>query len=370
MTSIFSSSWMCRLCGREACAECFEQVKDLTEDKPGASQAEIAALQARREKHAHSNPFFLSCTRRNEHHAKDFSPMSRFCKAELAQAIKDMEAMLREPDTDALPDAGPINPLLQVEQAQESGGTLSSAQAPDSQIGGEASASAPEPSISSAPQHGISQDGVFHSESVPVTASSASQVAEPPLSAPVAPPSIDQNSAPSSEIPSHPTTTITDSQLTEEVFRPLWAKGDPIVVTELLSKFQIQWTPEYFVQKYTSQSCLILECQSDVNKRVTVGEFFSWFGKYEGRVECWKLKVRSLSAIPDTRLVCISRIGHHQQTLRLHFLNCLRISVGLYPCPIMFVGMEPSILPHISLVIRLHRIWVSIAVTTNQSATY
>lgn len=290
MTSIFSSSWMCRLCGREACAECFEQVKDLTEDKPGASQAEIAALQARREKHAHSNPFFLSCTRRNEHHAKDFSPMSRFCKAELAQAIKDMEAMLQEPDNDALPDAGSIDPLLQVEQAQANGGTLSSAQVSDSQIGGEASASALEPLISSAPQHGLSQDGVFHSESASATAPSALQVAELPLSAPVMPPSVDQSSTVPSEIPSHPTTTIADSQLTEEVFRPLWAKGDPIVVTELLSKFQIQWTPEYFVEKYTSQSCLILECQSDVNKRVTVGEFFSWFGKYEGRVECWKLK--------------------------------------------------------------------------------
>lgn len=290
MTSIFSSSWMCRLCGREACAECFEQVKDLTEDKPGASQAEIAALQARREKHAHSNPFFLSCTRRNEHHAKDFSPMSRFCKAELAQAIKDMEAMLQEPDNDALPDAGPIDPLLQVEQAQANGVTSSSAQVSDSQIGGEASALVPEPLISSAPQHGLSQDGVFNSESALITASSASQVTEPPLSASVVPPSADQNSAPSSEIPSHPTTTIADSQLTEDVFRPLWAKGEPIVVTELLPKFQIQWTPEYFVEKYTSQSCLILECQSDVNKRVTVGEFFSWFGKYEGRVECWKLK--------------------------------------------------------------------------------
>ncbi|KAG0698870.1 hypothetical protein DFH29DRAFT_80552 [Suillus ampliporus] len=93
-------------------------------------------------------------------------------------------------------------------------------------------------------------------------------------------------------MPSHPITTMPDSQLMEEVFRPLWAKGDPIVVTELLSKFQIQWPPTYFVQKHNSQSCLILECQSDVNKRVTVGEFFPWFGKYEGRVEveCWKLK--------------------------------------------------------------------------------
>jgi hypothetical protein len=71
------------------------------------------------------------------------------------------------------------------------------------------------------------------------------------------------------------------------------------------------------------------------------------------------------SVIPDTTLVCVSRIGHHRRISRLHFLNFLRISVGLYPCPIMFAGMGPSILPHISLVIRLHQIWVSIAMTTN-----
>jgi lysine-specific demethylase 3 len=281
MTSIFSSSWMCRLCGREACAECFEQVKDLTEDRPGATQSEIVSLQARREKHAHSNPFFLSCTRRNEHHAKDFSPMSRFCKVELAQAIKDMEVILKEPDLDALPVVGAIDPLLQAEQ---SNGTTSF-EAAGSQNGGEKSAPAGEPPHPSAPSSSPSQAGFSHPQSE-VPAPSDSQVVEPP--APTVLPPADTSS---SEIPSHSTITVIDSQLTEDIFRPLWAKGEPIVVTGLLPKFQIQWTPEYFVQKYSSQSCLILECQTDVNKRVTVGEFFSWFGKYEGRVECWKLKV-------------------------------------------------------------------------------
>lgn len=265
-------------------------MKDLTEDRPGATQSDIASLQARREKHAHSNPFFLSCTRRNEHHAKDFSPMSRFCKAELAQAIKDMEVMLKEPDVDALPVVGAIDPSLQTGQSNGtvSGDGSSSIQVTDSQIGGEKFASAAEPSLPSSTLSGPSQAGISHPESVPVPTSSVSQVVEPSSSDPRVSLSADY---PSSEIPSHPTVTISDSQLTEEFFRTLWAKGEPIVVTDLLPKFKIQWTPEYFMQKYNSQSCLILECQTDVNKRVTVGEFFSWFGKYEGRVERWKLKV-------------------------------------------------------------------------------
>ncbi|KIJ70383.1 hypothetical protein HYDPIDRAFT_172215 [Hydnomerulius pinastri MD-312] len=290
MTSIFSCSWMCRLCGREACAECFEQVKDLTEDKPGATQAEIAALQARREKHAHSNPFFLSCTRRNEHHAKDFSPMSRFCKSELAQAIKDMEAVLEQPDVDALPVIGAIDPALQNGQSESSGTSIGASNVPPTNPVNSDTPAAPtlDPTLAqTAPTAGAAQ-GAEPTTTAASTGdqsngtSANSETQGPPASGPTP--------AEPPELPFHPTTTIADSELTEEMFRPLWSKGDPIVVTGLLSKFQIQWTPEYFLQKYNAQSCLILECQSDVNKRVTVGEFFSWFGKYEGRVECWKLK--------------------------------------------------------------------------------
>ena len=110
MTSISSSSWMCRLCGREACAECFSKVRELTQYRPGASDSEIAALQAKRESHAHTNPFFLSCTRRNEHQYSDFSPVSRFDKTELEGVVESMEKLLQEETTASAPVlvAGPV----------------------------------------------------------------------------------------------------------------------------------------------------------------------------------------------------------------------------------------------------------------------
>jgi lysine-specific demethylase 3 len=74
------------------------------------------------------------------------------------------------------------------------------------------------------------------------------------------------------------------------VFAPIWQRGEPIVVTGCLERFKIAWTPEYFVEHYGEQTCLIIECQAGTNRRVTVGEFFNMFGKYEGRTECWKLK--------------------------------------------------------------------------------
>ncbi|KAI0637942.1 Clavaminate synthase-like protein [Trametes polyzona] len=259
MTSIFSSSWMCRLCGREACAECFEQVKELTTDRIGAPEAEIAALQARREKHAHINPFFLSCTRRNEHQAKDFSPMSRFCKAELTQAIDEMEALLKTPDPDLLPP----------EKESRDPGLISS------------------PILS-------------RDLALPVVAGSSSALdivkqpttpPEPSSFASVSASSASSGSAPgSAPVPSHDTVSFPEVELTEEKFRRVWEKGQPLVVSGLLPKFHIQWTPEYFSAKYGTQSCLILECQTEQNKRVTVGDFFALFGKYEGRRDCWKLK--------------------------------------------------------------------------------
>ncbi|KAI0824650.1 Clavaminate synthase-like protein [Trametes gibbosa] len=259
MTSIFSSSWMCRLCGREACAECFEQVKELTTDRIGAPEAEIAALQARREKHAHINPFFLSCTRRNEHQAKDFSPMSRFCKTELTQAIDDMAALLKSPNPDLLPP----------EKEARDPGFISS----------------PKLSRDVLLPHGAGSSTTLDIVKPPTTPPDPSSFV-----------SVSTSSASSGSalggapMPFHDTVSFADAELTEHKFRRVWERGLPLVVTGLLPKFHIQWTPEYFSTKYGTQSCLILECQTEQNKRVTVGDFFALFGKYEGRRDCWKLK--------------------------------------------------------------------------------
>jgi lysine-specific demethylase 3 len=280
MTSLFSSSWMCRLCGREACAECFEQVKNLTEDRSETSDAEKAVRQLQREKHSHSNPFFLSCTRRNEHHARDFSPMSRFCKTELADAINEMEALLNTPDIDALPVVGAIDPTLAV-SPQENGPSASPLNGYVPELTTELQSATDSTGVPTPPEQLLlaSLD----------KASSDGQI-DPALV-----------SVNPEDIPSYTPRYFTDAELTDDVFRPMWERGEPLVVTGLLPKFKIKWTPEYFMEKYESQSCLILECQSDGNKRITVGEFFSWFGKYEGREESWKLKVR----LPDPRF-CLS----------------------------------------------------------------
>ncbi|KAI9448348.1 hypothetical protein H4582DRAFT_1900075 [Lactarius indigo] len=284
MTSIFSSSWMCRLCGREACAECFAKVRELTQYRPGASDSEIAALQAKRESHAHTNPFFLSCTRRNEHQYSDFSPMSRFDKTELEGVIESMEKLLQEEAT-----ASTSEPAAEPSVLPSDGAAGVRAPVADNQ--------STCPAVTS-PSTGVSDvsgpPAVPDVSPVAVVKACGGPPSGPAMSSPL-PLEMAQNGTAStmedpSGIPSHTTSTYTTSELTDTEFRRVWSQGAPLMVTGLGDKFGGRWRPEHFREKHGSQTCSIVECQTDASKRVTLGEFFGYFGKYEGRTDVWKLK--------------------------------------------------------------------------------
>ena len=276
MTSLFSASWMCRVCGREVCHECFLQVKELTSEPVSASQAELAALQGKREKHAHSNPFFLSCNRRTEHGVREFTPVTRFWDEELDKAIGEMENILRMVEADGEGDgARPSSSLVEQENAGSNG------YEPDGQL------SSP---LSSPPRSDPATDdtpGVVYDSYLPSNLSS--RVASIPvyrlrqIPASLYDPVLSGASS--------PTSTSLSYTSPPPSFGSLWTLGIPIMVKDVLPRFKLTWTPEYFIQQYGEQSCLVIECQTDVNKRLSVKEFFEMFGKYEGRKECWKLKV-------------------------------------------------------------------------------
>lgn len=267
MTSLFSASWMCRVCGREVCHECFIQVKELTSEPPSASQAELAALQGKREKHAHSNPFFLSCNKRTEHGVAAFTPVTRFWDEELEKAIEEMEDILKRVEIGGGED------IENSEKSERYGdpypSPLSSPPNSDPMDVGTTPVvyDSFRPSnlssrIASIPVHRIQQ--------IPAS------LYDPVLSRPSSPSHFNYSSSSTPPPPS---------------FSSLWRFGVPILVKDVLPRFKLTWTPEYFIQQYGDQSCLVIECQTDVNKRVSVRQFFEQFGKYEGRTECWKLKV-------------------------------------------------------------------------------
>ncbi|TFY60066.1 hypothetical protein EVG20_g7560 [Dentipellis fragilis] len=303
MTSIFSSSWMCRLCGREACAECFDKVRELTQYRPGANEAEMAAVQAKRETHAHSNPFFLSCTRRNEHQYKDFSPMSRFCKAELAQVVQEMGALMAEPESEealAAPSAGtPVKEDTSSPGAD--GGTSTSASANGGVNGHTNGVNGTNGTNGTNDTDGYATEkanGNLEGCSGPSDARLSDGFAS--LAGPAGAPLSDAGHSSkdnedgrlldNSNIPCYTAQHIADSELTDDLFRQVWAEGTPFMVTGLLPKFQVQWQPDYFIQKHPVQMATVMDCQSDATKRMSVADFFKIFGNYEGRTQSWKLK--------------------------------------------------------------------------------
>ncbi|KAG6810357.1 hypothetical protein H0H92_012193 [Tricholoma furcatifolium] len=266
MTSIFSSSWLCRLCGREACFDCFSTITDLTHEPSGMDARAVAALQQKREKYSHANPFFLQCTKRVEHKAQDFSPMTRFCDEELEGAIKEMERLVSADGVEAHAQnhhhaappphpyawaGSPLNGMQQQQQQQQ--------QQPSS---------------------------LYHPEHPPPPLPPTQPPAHPALPAEILsptyiPPNLSQTTL---NTPTLALRRFQPGALTPTTFPALWARGEPLVVVGLLPGFRIDWTPEYFIQKYGSQACLVIECQTEVNRRVTVEEFFRDFGRYEARV--------------------------------------------------------------------------------------
>ncbi|KAI5823553.1 hypothetical protein K523DRAFT_357552 [Schizophyllum commune Tattone D] len=245
-TSIFSAGWMCRNCGREACPACYEIIKQLTQPIKELPADQQRAVTQKRNQFHHNLPFFLNCSKRGEHQAMHFSPVTRFQQEELAGAIREMEAMVRESEA-----AGRANRTLAfagADRSRTAEGTL------------------------------------------PVTASALSEV---PCAAPAGAEALParEGEAETYNTPSYTIRRMAYENVTEDVMRAYLARGEPLIVTGLDRRMQISWTPEYFIEHYGDRSCLITNCVNESNKQITVKEFFETFGKYEERDQMvWKLK--------------------------------------------------------------------------------
>jgi hypothetical protein len=225
MTSLFAGSWLCRLCGREACGDCYKRIKEATYLPKDATAAHKKALAQRREQLGNTC-ISLSCNKKREHTSNDFTPMTRFERVELETAIKNMKVIVEQDDAEM-----------------------------------------------------------------------ADAARQPVLTtfAPIAPP---ENAAYTPTI-SHPTPLFDIDQLDHDVFRSLWAKGNPLVVDGVLSKMNVSWTPEFFIEEFGKEECSIVDCQSDEVKSTTVKEFFATFGNFNSRNQhVWKLKVPSSILLP------------------------------------------------------------------------
>jgi hypothetical protein len=94
--------------------------------------------------------------------------------------------------------------------------------------------------------------------------------------------------------------------LTDCLFRNIWhlqgdwTRGMPVVMSGMLSRFNVAWTPDYFINNYGDEQCWLVNCSTNETLHggeiVTVREFFQSFEthSFRGVAASMKLKVSLL----------------------------------------------------------------------------
>ncbi|KAF8179254.1 hypothetical protein K438DRAFT_1725852 [Mycena galopus ATCC 62051] len=91
-----------------------------------------------------------------------------------------------------------------------------------------------------------------------------------------------RSTRPTLEMPTHEISALTD-----EVFFDVWAKGEPLLVTNV----PLRWTPQHFMAQHGQSSCEVVECQTGQTSSSTVEAFFLGFGNHAKKGgKCLKLK--------------------------------------------------------------------------------
>ncbi|KAH0565523.1 hypothetical protein GP486_001077 [Trichoglossum hirsutum] len=90
--------------------------------------------------------------------------------------------------------------------------------------------------------------------------------------------------------------------LTDCLFRNIWhlqgdrARGMPIVISGMLSRFNVAWTPAYFTNNYGDEQCWLVNCSTNETLHggeiVTVREFFQSFETYSFRGVTTSMKLK------------------------------------------------------------------------------
>jgi len=86
---------------------------------------------------------------------------------------------------------------------------------------------------------------------------------------------------------------VNDLEADPSIFNRLWSAGQMIVVTGMSDRLKKPWTPDYFMCKYSRDSCQSIEANCPLQRPVdtTVGEFFERFTKDPTESqEVWKLR--------------------------------------------------------------------------------
>ena len=300
LTSVFSASFICTHCGREFCLGCFSSLESI--------DASTSVLY----------PKLVSCGLVKSgvtHGSSLFLPVSRLAISDLDKNILGMKKLIEDPmESSAATDPNspmsitsetrmsvikPADARLKPPLDKMEGHDLHVPVAKTAMALGDGEASN---SVSTIPPESAST--VFPETLVPPLITSWDSSAIAPILKPLDTPSSNSTLTPlpesripspppgtdMSEVPkdpaalgSLPVQTFRHDELSDEVFQALWARGETMVVTDLLHKMNVQWTPEYFIKHYGTNICSITDCDTETIQLSHVNTFFEQFGKYSNR---------------------------------------------------------------------------------------
>ncbi|KAK8870060.1 hypothetical protein IAR55_000630 [Kwoniella newhampshirensis] len=76
---------------------------------------------------------------------------------------------------------------------------------------------------------------------------------------------------------------VPNDSLDNSTFDRMWGQGEPIVVDDVGKQFNLDWTPDTFIDKFGKEACYVMDCQTNVPQPMTVAKFFELFKKAELR---------------------------------------------------------------------------------------
>jgi len=237
------------------------------------------------------------------HKASHFLPVCRFNPEELDKIMVDMERLLqdgRDPDHETMTEdmvqmAGQLQQILDDRKAAEKR-ALDELEAAKSAVilpsfeGSSAESPLESQNSSDSSYTPLESDSgtSYYKQRGPETPHHHSAIV-PAVG--ISEASISASSESPANVTSLPYKECPHSELTEETFRSVWRRGNTMVITGLLDKMEIKWTPEYFIKHYGEQTCSITDCDNETKHESTVAQFFNQFGQYEHRgTQIHKLK--------------------------------------------------------------------------------
>ncbi|KAG8720933.1 hypothetical protein FRC08_017170 [Ceratobasidium sp. 394] len=280
-TSMFASCHMCTQCGRELCGKCYRRVELMC---PPGTPSIYGSAERKQQLHK-----YRACAGGNIFHLPtSFRPITRFTRQELEETLQDMKAIIQANET-TQPFSRPGSSHITKWASRIPTWDPTSAQA-----------STEPPALSeTGSSHDVSSlrgtPGPLLASMPTVASPSVSPTHEdcfdPEISveAEKKPVASQHGYVDPAGVPTH-SINFFSRGITEGTFKPIWARGEVVVVQGLLDDFKIEWTPDYFIQEYGAQACTILNCDTNEDVSSTVGAFFRQFGQPDRGSAILKLK--------------------------------------------------------------------------------